>query len=253
MTPLTHAALAPFAHGFFGREGGVSLPPYDSLNCGLGSGDDTAHITENRDRVCAVLNPQALLLSPYQIHSARVHIYTEPPAPDAPRVECDALVTRLPHLLLGILTADCAPVLFACQRTGIVAAAHAGWKGALGGVTEHTLAAMESLGAQRHDISAVIGPCIAQASYEVDEGFTAQFLAADPRNVRFFTPSHMGHCQFDLPGYLLARLQQEGCGTVTALAEDTLSQPSRFFSYRRSCLSGERTRYGRQISVIGRV
>ena len=159
-------------------------------------------------------------------------------------------MTDRPGLLLGVLTADCVPVLFADAARGIVGAAHAGWKGAVTGVTDATIAAMTSLGARREAIACAIGPCIGRASYEVSEGFERPFMAQDEENARFFSAGRPGHLQFDIAGYVAARLASAGVGTVTLLDEDTYSQPERFFSYRRACHAGE-AGYGRQISLIG--
>jgi YfiH family protein len=246
---LTHAALAGAPHGFCGRRGGVSSGVCAGLNVGWGSGDDPAATAENRARAVAAVLPGARLVCAYQIHSALAVTVTEPWADDA-RPQADALVTDRPGLLLGILTADCAPVLFHDPRAGVVGAAHAGWKGALHGVTDATLAAMEALGAQRADIAAVVGPCIAQKSYEVDEGFEARFVQADPVNARFFRAGRAGHAWFDLEGYVAHRLRAAGTGTVAMLGEDTYAQPDRFFSYRRATHRGEAD-YGREIALIG--
>jgi YfiH family protein len=166
------------------------------------------------------------------------------------RPAADALVTDRPGLLLGILTADCVPVLFADVEAGVVGAAHAGWKGAIGGVTDRTIEAMAALGAEPSRIAAAIGPCIARASYEVDLGFVRRFEEDDPENARFFAAGREGHAMFDLEGYVAARLARAGVGRVEAMGEDTCAQPDRFYSYRRSCLQGE-PGYGRQISLIG--
>jgi YfiH family protein len=186
-------------------------------------------------------------MTAYQIHSARVITVN---ASLKERPEGDALVTRVPGLLLGILTADCAPVLFADHEAGVIGAAHAGWKGALGGVTDATLCAMEALGARRANIAAAIGPCIARKAYEVDAGFVARFTEADPANERFFMDGRAGHCWFDLEAYVAHRLHTAGLTKVHLLGEDTYSQPARYFSYRRTSHAGKAD-YGRQISVIG--
>jgi YfiH family protein len=235
-------------HGFFGRRGGVSTGIAASLNVGLGAGDDPAAVAENRRRAAEAVLPDGRLVSVYQVHSARCVAVAEP-WDEAKRPEADALVTNRRGLVLGIVTADCAPVLFADKRAGVVGAAHAGWKGALGGVTEAALAAKEALGARREDISAATGPTLAQASYEVDEGFAGRFLADDPANDAYFAPGRAGHLQFDLPGYLASRLRREGCGAVTALGLDTYADEARFYSFRRATHRGEPT-YGRQFSLI---
>jgi polyphenol oxidase len=172
------------------------------------------------------------------------------PWDDAARPEADALVTDRRGVLLAIVTADCAPVLLTDRAAGVIGAAHAGWKGALGGVIENTVAAMEVLGARRSEIAAAIGPCIAQASYEVDEGFAARFAAEDAGNTQFFVAGKPGHVQFDLEGYVASRLAAAGIGTIDPLGLDTLAAPDRFYSYRRATLCGEPA-YGRQLSLIG--
>jgi YfiH family protein len=246
---LTHPALAGAAHGFCGRRGGVSTGVHAALNVGWGSDDDPAATVGNRARALAAVLPGARLTCAYQFHSSDVVTVIEP-WPDDERPHADALVTDRPGVLLGILTADCAPVLFHDPRAGVVGAAHAGWKGALHGVTDSTIAAMEALGAQRSDIAAVIGPCIAQASYEVDDTFERRFVEADPANTRFFRAGRAGHTWFDLEGYVAERLRAAGVGTIAMLGEDTYAQPDRFFSFRRATHRGE-PGYGREISLIG--
>ncbi|MGE4411219.1 MAG: peptidoglycan editing factor PgeF, partial [Sphingobium sp.] len=246
----TSAALGDMPHAFFGRQGGVSTGLYAGLNVGLGSDDDRDAIAENRRRVIDTVLPGAALVSPHQVHSPDVVPVTAPFADDA-RPHADALVTATPGLLLGIVTADCVPVLFADREAGVVGAAHAGWKGAIAGVTDRTLDAMEALGARRDRIGCAIGPCIARASYEVDQGFVDRFLADDPENERFFAEgTRPGHAQFDIEAYAAARLAAAGVTRIEMLGQDTYAQPELFFSYRRSCHKGE-PGYGRQISVIG--
>ncbi|WP_210357184.1 peptidoglycan editing factor PgeF [Sphingomonas beigongshangi] len=242
-------AFGSLPHGFLGRRGGVSHGLVAGLNVGLGSADDPAAVAENRRRAAAAVLSDAALVTPYQIHSADVVTVTTPWTDDA-RPYADALVTDRPGLLLGILTADCAPVLFADAEAGVVGAAHAGWRGALAGVTDATLAAMEALGAARSRIVAAIGPCIARASYEVDGGFVARFAATDPANERFFADGRAGHFQFDLEAYVAHRLAAAGIARVTALGLDTYADADRFFSYRRATHRREAD-YGRQISLIG--
>jgi YfiH family protein len=242
-------ALGDVPHGFLGRRGGVSTGATAGLNVGIGSQDDPAAVAENRCRAAAAVLPTARLLTLYQIHSAGVVTVTAPWTDDA-RPHADALVTDRPRLLLGILTADCAPVLFADRQAGVVGAAHAGWKGAIGGVTDATIAAMEALGARRDRIVAAIGPCIARASYEVDDGFLRTFATADPANERFFAPARAGHHQFDLEAYVTHRLAAAGLTRIEALGLDTCANEDRFFSYRRATHRGEAD-YGRQISLIG--
>lgn len=245
----TSAALGGVPHGFLGRTGGVSTGLYAGLNVGLGSDDDHEAVVENRRRAAEAVLPGAALATVCQVHSAGVVTATGPIA-DADRPAADALVTATPGLLLGIVTADCVPVLFADAQAGVVGAAHAGWKGALAGVTDNTLAAMEALGATRASIGCAVGPCIARASYEVDENFVARFLEQDPENERFFADGRPGHAQFDIEAYVAARLAAAGVQRIEMLGQDTCAQPDLFYSYRRSCLRGE-PGYGRQFSLIG--
>ncbi|HEX8574602.1 MAG TPA: peptidoglycan editing factor PgeF [Allosphingosinicella sp.] len=245
---LRGRALEGFAHGFLGRRGGVSRGACSGLNVGLGSGDDRESIRENRRRAVAAVAPGADLVTLHQVHSAEAMLVIAPYADDA-RPRADAMVTDRPGLVLGILTADCAPVLLADREAGVVAAAHAGWKGALGGVVEATVAEMERLGASRPRIAAAVGPCIARKSYEVDETFLHRFAESDAEHERFFGLGREGHHQFDLEGFVLSRLAASGLTRIEALGEDTYSQPERFFSFRRSTHRGEAD-YGRQISLI---
>ncbi|MGZ8350357.1 MAG: peptidoglycan editing factor PgeF [Allosphingosinicella sp.] len=242
------SGLLGVPHGFLGRRGGVSNGVCAGLNVGLGSADDRDAIAENRRRAVAAVAPAARLVTVHQVHSPTAVTATEP-WPDEARPRADAVVTDRPGLALGILTADCAPVLLADAAAGIVGAAHAGWKGAFGGVLEATLEAMEALGADRARIAAAIGPAIARRSYEVDDTFCRRFAEADPANDRFFGPGRDGHHQFDLEGYIAARLAAAGVRRVEALGLDTYSDPDRFFSYRRATHRGEPD-YGRQISLI---
>ena len=243
------ATLAGVAHGFFGRRGGVSTGELASLNCGLGSGDDPALIAENRRRVAAATLPGAVLTGLYQVHGNRCLI-VDSETDLAARPEADALATRTPGILLGILTADCVPVLFADRGAGVVGAAHAGWKGAIAGVTDATLGAMESLGARRANIAVAIGPCIARASYEVDENFVQRFVADDPANERFFAAGKPGHAMFDIAAYVAARLAAAGVTRIAIGGQDAYAEGQDYFSYRRACHKGENS-YGRQLSVIG--
>lgn len=236
-------------HGFAGRRGGFSTGLYAGANVGLGSEDDPAMVRRNRDLVRNAVLRGSTLVTVHQVHSADVVTVDAAFADDA-RPTADALVTDRPGLLLGILTADCVPVLFADAEAGVVGAAHAGWKGAIGGVTDRTVAAMEVLGAGRSAIVAAIGPCIGRASYEVTDAFALRFEAEDGANERFFSEGHSGHRQFDIAAYVAARVAGVGVGRVELLDEDTYSQADRFFSYRRSCHLGEAD-YGRQLSVIG--
>jgi YfiH family protein len=239
--------LGGLPHGFLGRRGGVSTGELSGLNVGYGSSDDRDAIDENRRRAITALLPRAELATVHQVHSADV-AHVERPWPQAERPHADAMVTDRPRLLLGILTADCAPVLFADPQAGVIGAAHAGWRGALAGVTDSTLAAMEELGASRDRICAAVGPCIAPPSYEVDEGFRARFLADDPANGRFFAEGP-AKPRFDLPRYVVHRLLAAGIGEVEALHLDTYADADRFYSYRRATHRGEAD-YGRQLSAI---
>ena len=246
---VTAAPLADVPHGFFGRRGGVSTGELASLNCGLGSGDDPALIAENRRRVADAVLPGAALTGVYQVHGNRCVIVDET-TDLAARPEADALATRTSGIILGILTADCVPVLFADRDAGVIGAAHAGWKGALAGITDATLTAMESLGADRANISAAIGPCIARASYEVDDGFVQRFTADDPANERFFAAGQPGHAMFDIAAYVAARVAAAGVTRIAIGGQDTYAEAEDYFSYRRACHKGENS-YGRQLSVIG--
>lgn len=242
-------ALGAVPHGFLGRRGGVSGGILAGLNVGTGSGDDAEAIAENRRRAIEAVLPGARLATVFQIHSGEA-IYASEPWPHEDRPRADALVTDRAGLLLGILTADCAPVLLADAEAGVVGAAHAGWRGALAGVTDAALAAMEELGASRDRIAAAVGPCIAQPSYEVDEQFRKRFLESDAGNARFFAEQAGGQPHFDLQGYVVARLKAAGVRQVSGIGLDTYADAERFFSYRRSTHRGEPD-YGRQISVIG--
>lgn len=241
--------LGGIAHGFLGRRGGVSTGLVAGLNAGLGSGDDAAAVAENRARAAAAVLPDARLVSIYQVHSPSCVAVTEPWGDDA-RPEADALVTNRRGLLLGIVTADCAPVLLADSAAGVIGAAHAGWKGALAGVIENTVAAMVALGADRRAIAAAIGPCIAPSSYEVDEHFAVRFIEYNIDNERFFSSGRPGHRHFNLEAYVAAMLTAAGVTQVERLGMDTCAAPERFYSYRRATLQAEPT-YGRQLSLIG--
>ncbi len=235
------------AHGFFGRQGGVSTGLYESLNCGPGSRDAPEAVAENRRLVSAALGPQSALVSLSQIHSPIVHTLSQAPAQ---RPEGDAMVTASPGLALGILTADCAPVLLADHDAKVIGAAHAGWKGALGGVLEAALEAMEKLGASRTRIAAAIGPCISQDNYEVNWEFRDRFLELGLRHRRFFVPSDKeGHYRFDLPAYAVHRLTAAGVTQVENLGICTYPPENGFFSFRRTTHAGE-SDYGRQVSAI---
>ena len=242
------AALDGIPHGFLGRKGGVSSGLIAGLNVGLGAGDDRAAVAENRRRALAAVAPGAALVTVHQVHSPDA-VYAPSPWPDDARPHADALVTDRPGLALGIVTADCTPVLLADRAAGVIAAAHAGWKGALGGVIESTVALMERYGAERARIAAAVGPVIARKSYEVDDAFLRRFAEADPENDRFFSPGREGHHQFDLEAYVLSRLAEAGITRAEALGLDTYADPERFFSYRRATHRGEPS-YGRQLSLI---
>jgi len=237
-------------HGFFTREGGVSEGVYASLNCGFGSGDDPAKVARNRAIAAEALGlAEDRLVTCYQIHSATVLTVDTPwRREESPRA--DGLATDRPGIALGVLAADCAPVLFADPEAGVIGAAHGGWRGALGGVMEATVAAMTALGAQPVRIRAGIGPCIAQESYEVGPEFPGRFAEIDPASDAFFMPAaRPEHFRFDLPGYIAHRLARLGLGAVADAACDTAADPARFFSYRRAWLTGERD-YGRALAAI---
>ena len=245
---LTVPALAGTRHGFCTRIGGVSGGLFASLNVGLGSSDHRAAVVENRRRAVDAVAPGAALVTLHQVHSATVMPVTAPFADDA-RPHADAMVTATPGLALGILTADCAPILLADVQAGVIGAAHSGWKGALADIGPATVAAMVALGACTNRIVAAIGPTIAQRSYEVDAGFRDRFCTADPAHEAFFRDGKPGHCQFDLEGFIAARLAQAGVRTVVAMGVDTYPDAKRWFSFRRTTHKGEPD-YGRQLSVI---
>ena len=256
MSPLPPRILHPLLdlpgiqHGFFTRQGGVSGFPYGSLNVGLGSKDQPEAILENRRRVAAAFNqPEAHLLSLYQIHSATAFEVSGPWATDA-RPEADGLVTTTPGLILSALSADCAPLLFADPEAGVIGSCHAGWKGALYGVIENTIALMETKGANIDRIRCVVGPCIAQASYEVGADYADTFAANDPDSPAFFIPGAAPDKRmFDLPGYCLMRLKRAGIAQCAATGHDTRADEALFFSNRRAYLNSEPD-YGRLTSCI---
>lgn len=245
----------PVRHGFFTRQGGVSTGIYKGLNVGLGSSDQRPLVEENRRLALAYLcegegegEGEIRLCTACQTHSAQVVVVEKPwPTGSAPQV--DAMVTSKPGIALGILTADCAPVLLADAEAGVIGAAHAGWKGALGGIVEATLQAMETLGADRSRVSAAIGPAIAQQSYEVGPEFPAEFLQVDSAAKKYFANGRDGHFQFDLPGYVETALRRAGIESVWTAGLDTYEIEEDFFSYRRTCHRSE-TDYGRQLSAI---
>ena len=246
---LRSSKLGHIPHGFLGRRGGVSTGIFASLNCSLGSDDNRDDVLENRRRAAAAVLPGSALSRVYQVHSADVVTVTEPIDQHNPP-KADALVTNLPGFLLAVQTADCVPVLFSDEKAGVIGAAHSGWKGSITGVTDNTILAMEALGADRANIACAIGPCIAQKSYEVDAAFFARFAEADAANERFFSGGKLGHYQFDIEGYVAARLAAFGITRIECLGQNTYSQAHRFFSYRRSCHKGENG-YGGQMALIG--
>ncbi len=256
LTAPNLSTLPGIAHGFFGRSGGVSTGIYDSLNCGPGSGDPRANVLENRRRVAEELEAESLMTLG-QIHSPMVLAVTRPwrigdvPEDDPKHIPVgDAMVTAVPGIALGILTADCAPVLFADAEARVIGAAHAGWKGAFGGVLEAALDAMEALGARRARIAAAVGPCISQANYEVGPEFEARFVSADSRHARHFGPSERdGYFRFDLEGFVADRLRQAGVDNIAALGACTYARAADFFSFRRATHAKEPD-YGREISAI---
>jgi polyphenol oxidase len=250
---ITHPALAALPsvrHAFFTRQGGVSAGLYTSLNSGMGSDDDPFAVAENRRRMALALDVGSEVLStPYQTHSSDT-LTVSAPFPTGEPPKADALVTATRGLVIGVSMADCCPVLFADPLAGIVGAAHAGWRGALGGITDSAIAAMEALGAVRSRTIAVLGQCIRQPNYEVGAEFVEQFCAGDAANRRFFLPSAAEHkALFDLAAYVRARLEAAGIGQVGDLELDTYADEARFFSYRRMTHRGEAD-YGRHVAAI---
>mgnify|MGYP003575090827 CR=1 FL=1 len=241
--------LESVPHGFFGRRGGVSTGAIAGLNCGLGSGDDPQAVETNRRLAADAVLPGAPIASVYQIHSPTAVIVIEA-VPYDQRPQADALVTDRPGLLLGVVTADCAPVLLADEEAGVIGAAHAGWRGAVAGVTDQAIAAMISLGARVERIAAAVGPCIARASYEVDHAFAERLLADDPANERFIGEGPSGKPHFDLEAYVAARLAAAGVRKIEAMGLDTYALEHRYYSYRRATHRIEPA-YGRQLSLIG--
>jgi hypothetical protein len=231
--------ISCITHGFFTRQGGVSEGQFASLNCGWKSGDDVHRVAENRGRIAAVMrvSPEKLL-SCHQIHSATVATVTTI-WNSVERPEADAMVTQVPGIALGILTADCVPVLFVDPVARVIGAAHAGWRGALGGIVENTIVAMKNLGAKTGNIQAALGPCIWQDTYEVDAEFPKAFLAQDPTAKRFFKPAaRVGHLMFDLPGYVTAKLSSAGITQIVPSPANTFDHHEQYFSYRRNTLQG---------------
>jgi len=245
---LTSDLLSPVRHGFFSRRGGASSGIFAGLNCGYGSSDQTEAVTVNRQRVAAAMDvaPNALI-GVHQVHSPTVLTVDSPITGEKPRA--DAVVTATPGLALTILTADCQPVLFADNDANVIGAAHAGWRGALDGVLEATLDAMEALGAKRENTMAVIGPSISQRAYEVGPEFLDDFVADSPENLQFFANGDGDRLQFDLPAFGLHKLRQAGIGQAEWTRHCTYSDPDRFYSYRRATHAKEAD-YGRLISAI---
>ena len=244
---ITARPLAPLRHGFFTRRGGASSGVFAGLNCGPGSSDQAEIVQINRARVASALAlPPEALVTAHQTHSTTVAVIDAPPNP---RPEADAMVTDRAGLALAVLSADCQPVLFADQNAGVIGAAHAGWRGTLAGVLEATLDAMERRGAARADTSAVIGPTISQAAYEVGPDFLDDFLAEDPESQRFFANGDGDRYLFDLPGYGLHRLRIAGIGAAEWTRHCTYRDATRFYSHRRARHAGEAD-YGRLISAI---
>ncbi|MEN3974629.1 peptidoglycan editing factor PgeF [Emcibacter sp. SYSU 3D8] len=249
-----HGLTVPHVvHGFFTRQGGVSNGIYASLNCGPGSDDLPQHVAENRRVAMDLLGmPESMLCTVHQVHGDDVVFVTKPWTAGS-RPKADAMVTRAPGVALGVLAADCAPVLFADPVARVVGACHAGWQGAFKGVAQATVQAMVRLGSRPAAIRAAIGPCIAQQSYEVGPEFRARFVLKYDAFQHFFSPSPKpGHFLFDLPGFIEARLAEAGVGTIERLGIDTYSDADRFFSYRRTTHRGEPD-YGRQLSAIALV
>lgn len=255
---FAHNALQQdgISHGFFTRQGGISSGLYDSLNCGLGSGDDLSNAEANRRAVTTALGFQSgALVGLYQTHSARCLIIDSPDSPYcATRHEADGLVTNQRGIALGILSADCAPVLMACPKTGIVGACHAGWRGAVSGIIQNTVDAMCSLHASRSDIQLVVGPAIHQQSYQVSAALTEPLLSADPTAERFLKPdsSHLDKYLFDLPGFALSCAAYAGVKNAYIMSKDTYAETEYFFSHRRATHLQEPDS-GRLISIIGRL
>jgi YfiH family protein len=244
------SGLPGIRHGFFTRAGGVSDGIYESLNGGVGSEDSPANVAENRARMAKHLGvaPDRFLTC-YQIHSPEV-VVAETPWPSSERPRADAIVTRTPHLAIGISTADCGPVLLADPEARVIGAAHAGWRGALTGVIEQTVAAMEKLGARRGRIVAAAGPMIRQPNYEVGQDLIDRFVAVDPNTIRFFKPAQRpGHSMFDLAGYLVSRLRRAEIAEIEDLGFCTYADPAQFYSYRRTTHRAEPD-YGRHINAI---
>ncbi|NVO24131.1 peptidoglycan editing factor PgeF [Donghicola sp. C2-DW-16] len=244
---ISHDLLEPTRHGFFGRKGGASSGIFAGLNCGAGSSDQKDIVAINRARVADAMGVERTnLVTVHQTHSADAIVVDGPL--DAP-VEADGIVTRTPGIAIAILTADCQPVLFHDPEAGVIGAAHAGWKGAVSGILDATLDAMESIGATRANIRALIGPTISQRAYEVGPEFFDNFIADDADNTRFFAQGNGDRMLFDLPSYGLHRLRSAGVGEAQWTGHCTYSDADRFYSFRRTCHAGEAD-YGRLISAI---
>jgi polyphenol oxidase len=243
-------ALEGIRHGFFTRQGGVSGGLYASLNGGIGSHDDAAHVAENRARMAAAVGVEpGRFITAYQVHSPHVVVAETAWTPQA-RPRADAIVTRMSALAIGVTTADCGPILLADPHARVIGAAHAGWRGALTGIAEATVEAMEQLGAERGQIRAVLGPMIRQSNYEVGPDFIARFDAEDPASGAFFIPAaRPGHALFDLAGYIAARLARSGVAEVSDVGLCTYADPTRFFSFRRATHRTEAD-YGRHVNAI---
>ncbi|CUH76249.1 Laccase domain protein YfiH [Tritonibacter multivorans] len=248
LDPITSDLLSPVAHGFFTRQGGASSGIFEGLNCGLGSSDLREAVMLNRTRVADAMGADSLVRM-HQIHSAEVAVIDAPQAADDAAPRADALVTATPGLVLSVLTADCQPVLFADPEAGVVAAAHAGWRGTLDGVLDATVDTMESLGAKRDQIRAVIGPSISQPAYEVGPEFHADFTDKDPEFARFFIAGEGDRFLFDLPGLGLARLRALGIKAAEWTRHCTYADPALFYSYRRTTHAREAD-YGRLVACI---
>lgn len=246
-------AVAGIRHAFFTREGGVSGGLYDSLNGGIGSRDSATCVRENRARMAAKVGVEPhRLVTAYQIHSPRT-VIAEQPWPDAARPQADAIVTRMRSLAIGVTTADCGPILLADPQAGVIGAVHAGWRGALGGIVEAAVEAMERLGAKGGAIRAALGPMIRQPNYEVGPDLVARFANEDPGSDEFFVPAaRRDHALFDLGGYLAARLRRSGVRQIEDLGLCTYADPARFFSFRRATHQAEAD-YGRHVNAIALV
>lgn len=248
-----HGGVGNIAHGFFGRQGGASTGLYDSLNCALKSGDNLNSVGKNRSRVAAKLGAKDGLVTVSQVHSDKCVVIEQPFGAGDILPEADSLVTDRAGFAIGVLTADCAPILFTGQKADgslVIGAAHSGWGGALKGIGEATIQQMLTLGAEMETIRAAIGPCIGPASYEVSIGFETPFLERDPADEHFFKEAQKaGHLMFDLAGYVANRLAQAGVRHVMITGNDTFAENDQFFSYRRTTHAGE-SDYGRQVSAI---